>query len=1599
MNMPLPHPNRQIVALLASSPAIMFSGVALARGGAPIVAEWTTATSGDWDDNSRWSSLTFPNNGFPNAGDRYNAVFGADSLTGYTVRLPSDLDISLGTLDIDAQGLTLLVNGALEVEDRATVRQGGVRVTDGLLGGHWDFRDSNLLIESAVFRDFTLEHNAASAITLGTTMQFEGNNDFGGFQGSLSSSNGVLGFTSGAVLDNAQLSFPVNGTQNLQLTGGGVFGEDLSITGGDLVVQSVIGSLTNRGLLDLGRMQFGIGNNFDNSGTLIIDRLDPPSSGNFINRGMLIPGHADLTRGAFTNGSSGTMQIVNDGFASLRGSWQNLGTINILDGDLEFGQSTLGANDGVINLAPGGRLIVKGNQTSESLGTVNNNDGHIQISGTYNNAGRTLTLGDSFESRWSLSNGTITGGEIDATGIRSFATRSGALIDTHLDANTLSLEDGDLRLQGSTTVNTTLLDFVERDGTLILEDDSSITMDSISGRAIFGLGFGAQLTFPKGLALNDQALGIAGIREDPTQLFRNEADITISRGNGIITAGQVQNTGELILDGEGQNGTYYIDTGHLSNEGEIRIVNGGQVIFDGPVENSGSVIVNGAEVSLRGAQTASEIGTWQIESGLAYMRAPIDLSDGPFQIGNYSDKWVYSFATLSDGVIDASPGVSIEIDNPLTLENTQIIGDLTIEPRGDVIIRGDFSAPGGSLTASDQAVIDFSLQDSVDDARINLDGGWLKAGAAFTIGPDATVSGIGRLEMPRDSILTIDGILNAHSKSSSSDPDDHYLVLRNNLNLLNNGEILVTGAARTSAGGILPIVNNGLVATRDDGEIRFGEFLNNGNVQVEGGLFHLLDSLSGDGSIALSGGELRFGVESLDQFSNVSRTGGQLTLTGDLDLSTETLELDSLTGPWRFLGGSVANGTITPSAESPLRAEGVLLDSVLFNGRLTLNDNESVRLRGDTDINGGLALAGTDAVVTLESPWTVVGSTLEISGASSELLLDSGADLTIASDSELRLNARDGWIASSNFARNSSGPLAEGSIINNGLITATGDGDDEGYNLGTTIWTPFVNNGAITLEDRARLSIRDLQGDIGEISVRDSSLTIGGDFTINQPLRIEPEGNLHLFGTWRNESVIELEDSKLTLGGTYDTDDIGDIQADTGSSIALSGLLKNQGQSLEIDNSLDQWSIRQWTIEGGRVEFLSGNPNVSDSLILTEGATLVGDLSMTEEGTRMSLLDGSHYQGIVEIGGKGSEIRVYNQNELSGTHIFSSFNAEIEGDSFVPDLLIVDSIQAEDEFPDIVLGADSSISGGSMRILSDTFTGSEGPGLFTSYGLIHSSSAGDTIAIETVVSTFPAPARSRMKDPNQNRTSHAQGAGSPRTSLFGFENLGTLLASDGGAITIRDARGFLNIIDGELTGGTYIIEDASTIDFGTHGRFHVNKASVTLSGPTAEFSAIDRLLDNYGEFNLEAGHRFTTVRGLDNFGTLAIDSASFIKVNGIFSQELGSTLRLTIGEEKIGKKGLLRSSSTLMLDGTLEILVNAGADLVPGSSWRILTSKGGREGEFAAFITPDLGPHLGFEIQYNANGVTLLVIPSPGAALPFALLAAVVGGMPPRTDP
>lgn len=1620
MHMPPQRPYRPIIAMLAPIPVVLFSTIAMARGGAPIVAEWATATSGNWDDDARWSSPTYPDNGFPGAGDRYSAVFGADSATDYTVLLPSALDISLDTLDIDAQGITLLVNGALGTEQGATVRQGRVRVEDGTLSGHWDFRDSNLLIQSGVFRDFTLQHNASSTITLGETMRFEGQNDFGGLQRTiLKPGKTSLAFGQGAVLDNLQLKYGLGESLSVDLPSGqgGSFGPGLSITGGDLKYESRDGLLTNHGQLDLETISFSFGANFENRGQLKIGQLQLPTFGAVVNQGILIPGEFNTISGEFVNKIGGQIIIDDGAQANFDGGWFNQGAINVVGGTLRLGESSRGANEGVINVSGDGVLVIDERQSAATVGTINNSSGLVRIEGTLSNHGNTLNL-DQPDGQWLLANGRIFGGAVQATSTAGFRVEGGTLSDVQLNATSLSIDRFGLGLDGDTVVNTPSLHFGQNT-VLGIYDDASITVDQILGDARFIFGEGVSFEFHEGLVFERSSLRFKGVRSDPTQIVRFASDFEFDRINdGEMIAGQIHLAGDLTLTGNGFN-SFEISTGLLLNEGEFRSVGDGRLRFWGGFQNEGEIIVDEGEFDIAYLDRFEGLGDWQVlNGGSVRLNDFIDNSDHVLDVEKYSDSWVYEDVTIFGGTVNAGAGAKIRHERDLILRETTLLGDLQFSGSGDVELFGDVVIdPTGSLTAIGSTIrfAGASATSPLEHATLLLDNGALTIPEdGFTIAESSVIRGDGRVKSSLSpQTLVNEGVIEAVYDQKANQGRPGGLVWSQYLTLDNRGQFLVSGDSRVDvsqpfSSQTASVHNAGLIATSGFGELIIEEFENDGIVNINGGLFALTDQWSNDGSINLLDGEFRLNLDSLDQLNGITRSGGLLTLTGELDLAGQVFDLDTLSGHWRLEAGRISNGGINTSSESMLSADETVFDSVLVDGRLTLGEDETATVVGTTHFTDGINLAADGARLFIEGPWTLADSVLSVSHDRAFLGWELGASLSIEENAELRYSTSGVPMEQTSPVTGIADHRGNTGILNGGLISVIGGGTASVNNV--YLYPELQNTGSIVISDGGELEIRSLVSNSGEIAVTDGALEInrfaelrgtisatrstgiiygafGNDpFTANINLI---DSALTIDGFWDSDGEIDLTRSTLELTGFYGGSSIDSIQYDSESSIVLGGEIQNSGEHFVLNSSAGQWSIDYANIVGGIMTLVSDEPTPVIGLLLSGGAIVEGDMALLHSNSGIGLEENSQIRGEVVLSGSLAEVAVDDVASLSGMHLVSAYDAAGAAVSArYPSLSLVgQSLQPGER--ELVLEDDSSISGANLMINSRAISiGS--PPLLMNKGLIHSNVANTEILIQSFVRPdHPAPSERAGRD--RDRLDPASGTNTPRTNPFEFMNEGVIRASNGGSIIVRDGLAFRNIIDSALTGGSYIVEDASTIDFGSGGEVDINNASITISGPTANLPSIAGLNQNGGDFNLLDGHRFETVGDFDNVGALAIDSASFLKVNGIFEQGGDATLQLSIGDDKIAKKGLLRSSGGLVLGGDLEIAVEEGAVLTPGATWKILTSKGGRTGEFASLIAPDLGPHLGFEILYTGKGVTLLVIPSPSAVLPLVMFTLGAG--------
>jgi hypothetical protein len=399
-----------------------------------------------------------------------------------------------------------------------------------------------------------------------------------------------------AVLDGVTL----DGTVDVSGIGALSVIDGLTLTANGLIQLGRINDTTDHGRLVFGGNQ---DQTLSGTGSIVFGSDRDPMHSSVVEAG-LTPGTLTIGPGVTIRGDTGTITCdsfnslvnqgtisadVSDGSISLTGSnWTNTGTIQATSHGTIHLQANGFSNQGTIRAQGSNSAVdIEGNQTTTGLGSITSTGGAVNVLGTINNTGNTLSLTASTGS-WNLLGGTIQGGTIQtATGIAlvvasNSSFTSGVTLDGTLDfsaspGHTLSVTSG-------LTVN----------GTIQLGSIGNTT------------GYGT-LNF-----MGNQTLGGTGsivFGSDRTNLsqLRIAPSTTLTIGSGLTIAGD---TGTIL---------YGDSTSNLTNAGTITDnVSGGTITIMGTGwHNSGTIVAtNGGTVRADQPNNYSSGtltgGTWQV---------------------------------------------------------------------------------------------------------------------------------------------------------------------------------------------------------------------------------------------------------------------------------------------------------------------------------------------------------------------------------------------------------------------------------------------------------------------------------------------------------------------------------------------------------------------------------------------------------------------------------------------------------------------------------------------------------------------------------------------------------------------------------------------------------------------------------------------------------------------------------------------------------------------------------------------------------------------------------------------------------------------------
>ena len=817
-------------------------------------SSWNGAT-GNWGDSANWS------NGVPK-GLASDAQFTAPGI--YTATIGQTAKVKVGSIELNAAGATLAVNGSLTVGRTFDLASGVLSLT-----GPGAIHGGTLMMDGGTINSFfgtldgvhvvgTLdlaENGAWLSLTNGSTVAAAGG---GAGAINITGANGVLEFVGSQTFDNA--------TINLGSVASGFSGDTVLNTGtlnlgahSTILVSATRSSgtvggdtIVNSGLIEAAT-QFGDltlnGNSFVNMGS-IVD-----------NNGVLF-----ISSRAFVNAATGTITIAAGQVTAVTGGF---------------------VNHGALTIDAGGALTLQGKFSLADLGTIDNqggSQGGLRIEGTLLNRGQTLTLGTGVLSGQTLITGTIQGG-------------------------TVIPGSGAAELQQPT------LDGVTFQGLLGL-DTSNAAVTAVNGLVVTGAnglgpgtvvidGGGAGLFFSGSQTFDNATVRLGGsLGSDSLTVVssgrNNPATLTLGANLRVVSDGAAAKAAI--------NGTFSLAaTRTVINDGTIKAASAGGSFQISPeiFVNNGTVAVsNGDTLSVGVRNSFTNAGTLTVGTGstaafgsfgstftntgaITVARSATLDAGGDYTLaalGNIANAGTF----IVDGIFDLG-GTTVDLrSGPIFGGQATVLKAFSLVQNGTIILGAQHLvfALGELANVTVQGTVDLSA-----------------AGAGLRIGSGVTLTGAGGVspgaigltgagaELDFYDSPTIDNVRITVGNATTADTIGMFsfsnrtqtATLGTGVTILSNADGALVKIAEAFFSQSV-IVNNGLIDAAAKGgafAITVGKFTNNGQIKVENADALTIQSpLSGTGQITIAtSGVAELGVVSASQTVAFADATGTLKLT------------------------------------------------------------------------------------------------------------------------------------------------------------------------------------------------------------------------------------------------------------------------------------------------------------------------------------------------------------------------------------------------------------------------------------------------------------------------------------------------------------------------------------------------------------------------------------------------------------------------------------------------------------------------------------------------------------------------------------------------
>jgi RHS repeat-associated protein len=371
-------------------------------------------------------------------------------------------------------------------------------------------------------------------------------------------------------------------------------------------------------------------------------------------------------------------------------------------------------------------------------------------------------------------------------------------------------------------------------------------------------------------------------------------------------------------------------------------------------------------------------------------------------------------------------------------------------------------------------------------------------------------------------------------------------------------------------------------------------------------------------------------VNSVAASDPLTVSGGTLSVLGNFsDSSAVTLQ-----------GATLADATV--ASGTTVTATNTTLNGVTFAGNLTVHgvltvnqgltlNNATVLLDGDMVFEGtGTQTLGTTGQVIFEGGLAQIRSEdgpLVVSSGISVINNNAGGGILGNPDEPLTL---DGTVTASagqtitvrgySVTNNGPGSGAASLQANGGTLLVINLQSDPGG-------ISAAANGSVTLDS---LAVADSGQSLnwqnnGAISVSNSTLTLTNTTADVKGAHVN---------SWKNNGTISASNANINLGGTFTLANLGNF-SHNGCSINIieTGTLNNAGQTLNLNDPTQPWSLVGGVISGGTVSTLGQGQLTATGDSTLIGVTLVGELSVSAvlENRGVNVSEGSSGTNVVNV--------------------------------------------------------------------------------------------------------------------------------------------------------------------------------------------------------------------------------------------------------------------------------------------------------------------------------------------------------------------------------